>query len=420
LPGAHISNSEELDLTRWIRAGDLVTWAQACAEPVALTTLLMEQREAIGHVRVFNGLGIAPTIRPEHTPEVAVLSYTGSGSNAVLSQAGLLDILPSHYSEYPGLIASGRLPVGVVFAQVAPADSRGRYSLSLGDEWLSAALERASVVIAEVNEQTPRTHARTLAESEVDVFVHTSRSPVELRRRELREVERRIGQHIAELVEDGSTLQIGLGALPEAVLGALGGHRDLGIHSGVIGDSVADLMEAGVITNARKSLEVGSSIAGSLMGTERLFKFAADNHEIQVRDTRHTHDPSNLAAQSAFVAINSAFEVDLTGQVNAEVVGGRYLGAVGGSIDFLRGAARSTGGVPIVALPASSNGWSRIVTSLSGPVSTPRADAGIVVTEFGVADLRGASLRSRRQRMLEIAHPDHRARLERESARPDR
>jgi acyl-CoA hydrolase len=411
-----LSTVDELHLSEWIRDGDLVTWGQACAEPVPLTAELMAQREAIGRFRVFVGLGIEQTIRPEHADRVTTLSYTGSGPNAALSRAGLLEVLPSHYSDYPRLIASGRLPVDVVLVQVSPADHLGRHSLSLGDEWLSSALDRARVVIAEVNEQAPWTHSRLLTEAEIDVIVETARPPVELRRRESGAVERRIAEHVRELVPDGATLQMGLGSLPEAVLGALDGHRELGVHSGAIGDGVAELMEAGIITNARKRCDVGCTVAGSLMGTERLFRFADRNPLIQVRDTRHTHDPVRLAAQTKFVAINSAFEVDLTGQVNAEVSGGRYRGAVGGSMDFLRGAARSPGGLPIVALPARAGERGRIVAALSGPVSTPRADVGIVVTEFGAADLRGLTLRGRQRRMLEIAHPDDREQLERAAA----
>src|SRR5690606_34878605 len=188
--------------------------------------------------------------------------------------------------------------------------------------------------------------------------------------------------------------------------------RDLGGHSGLIRDAVADLMEAGVITNARKSLDRGRSVGGMLMGTRRLFSFAHRNPAVQLRETGYTHDLSVLAAQDRLVAINSAVEVDLSGQISAELVAGDYVGAVGGAVDFLRGAARSKGGLPIVALPSTAGSTSRIVPALSGPVSTARADAGLVVTEYGVADLRGQPLRSRYERMLAIAHPDHRRALE--------
>lgn len=208
----------------------------------------------------------------------------------------------------------------------------------------------------------------------------------------------RIAAHVASLVPDGATIQVGLGALPEAVVSGLSGHRDLGVHSGLVGDAVAELMNAGVITNARKAFDRGSTVGGMLVGSQRLFRLADRNPAIQLRDTGYTHDADLLAAQHRFVAINSAVEVDLTGQINAEVAGGAYVGAVGGSVDFLRGAARAPGGLPIIAIPSE-----RIVETLSGPVTTARADAGIIVTEHGIADLRGQSLRGRRSRLSAIA-----------------
>jgi len=415
-----VSTIDDLDLSRWVQAGDTVTWAQACAEPSPLTARLMAQRAAIGAFGVFIGLGIEPTVTPEHAERVSVKSYTGAGPNGALSRAGRLEILPSHYSDYPRLIASGRLPIDVVLVQLSPADNSGRHSLSLGDEWISAALDRARVVIAEVNAQAPWTDARRLHEAEIDVIVETDRPPVELHRRQSGEVERRIAEHVRDLIPDGATLQMGLGALPEAILGALRDHRELGVHSGAIGDAVVELIQRGVITNAKKSSDPGVTVAGSLMGTKRLFAFAHRNRLVRVRDIRYTHDPARLAAQPSLVAINSAFEVDLTGQINAEFANGAYLGAVGGSMDFLRNAARAPGGVPIIALPSRARDRGRIVAELSGPVTTPRADAGIIVTEFGATDLRGLTLGQRRPRMIEIAHPDDREALETAAAQLER
>ncbi len=192
------------------------------------------------------------------------------------------------------------------------------------------------------------------------------------------------------------------------------------MHSGVITDAVADLIEAGVVTGSRKSRDRGLVITGFLMGTRRLLDLAGDTAAVELRDTRYTHDPAVLAAQYRLVAINSAIEVDLTGQVNSETAAGRYVGAVGGATDFLRGAARSEGGIPVIALPStaspgSGGAASRIVAALSGPASQARADAGVVVTEYGVADLRGCTLPERRERMLAIAHPDYRQALEKEN-----
>ena len=216
---------------------------------------------------------------------------------------------------------------------------------------------------------------------------------------------------VAGLVEDGATVQFGIGALPEACLDALAGHRDLGIHSGLLNDAAMRLIQAGVATGARKTVDPGVAVGGFLGGSAALFRFAHRHPAIRLRGTGYTHDPAVLAAQWRLAAINSACEVDLSGQVNAEVAGGRYVGSVGGASDFLRGAARSPGGVPIIALPSTAGPASRIVVHLNGPVSTPRADAGVIVTEYGVADLRGAPVTVRYERMLAVAHPDHRAAL---------
>lgn len=399
---------DDLDLSRYVREGDTVLWGQACAEPRSLTARLFAQRSRIGKFRCFLGIPATTTVLPEYADQVTFLSYTGSGANRELHRAGVLDVLPCHYSQLPSLIAAGTLPVDVVLLLLPPPDRDGNYSMGLSEDYLSAAVDAARVVIAEVSEEVPWTYSsRRLAPSDVDVVVHTSTVPAEVVREPPDPVARRIAAHVAGLVEDGATLQIGLGALPEAVLSGLAGHRDLGVHSGLVGDGVASLMETGVITNARKAFDRGSTIGGMLAGSRRLFQLADRNQAIQLRDTGYTHDPDLLAAQHRFVAINSAIEVDLTGQINAEVAAGTYVGAVGGSLDFLRGAARAPGGLPIVVIPSN-----RIVPTLSGPVTTSRADAGIIVTEHGIADLRGQPLSVRRDRLIAIADPDRRADLE--------
>jgi len=382
-----------------VREGDTVLWGQACAEPLGLTAQLLARRAEIGKFRCFLGIPASGTVRPEHADAISFLSYTGSGANRALDRAGVLDVLPCHYSQLPSLIATRTLPVDVVLLLLPPPDRDGGYSMGLAEDYLPAAIDAARVVIAEVSDAVPWTwSARRLTESDVDVVVRTPTAPVELVREPPGPVIERIAAHIAELVPDGATIQVGLGALPEAALAALSGHRDLGVHSGLIGDGVATLMESGVITNARKAFDRGSTVGGMLAGSRRLFRLAERNRAVQLRDTGYTHDPDLLAAQHQFVAINSAAEVDLTGQINAEVAGGSYIGAVGGSVDFLRGAARAPGGLPIIAVPSD-----RIVRALSGPVTTARSDAGIIVTEHGIADLRGQPLSVRRQRLTAIA-----------------
>jgi acyl-CoA hydrolase len=269
-------------------------------------------------------------------------------------------------------------------------------------------------VIAEVSDQIPDVRsATTVAAADIDVIVPTSRPPPQYyAARPLGEVERAIGASVAAVVEDGATLQVGIGSMPSAVLPALAGHRELGVHSGMITDDVAALIESGAVTGSRKGIDRGLVVAGFLLGTERLQAHAAGNDAVILRDTTYTHDPDVLARLDRFTAINAAIEVDLTGQINTETLRGRYVGAVGGAADFMRAAARSRGGIAITVVPSTAGSASRIVAELSGPASVARSDAGVIVTEHGVADLRGQTLPERRQRMLAIADPAHRPALE--------
>jgi len=353
-------------------------------------------------------------VRPEHCDYLSFLSYSGAGANRGLAQAGALDILPAHYSELPRILGDGPLRADVLFLSLPPPAPDGSFGLGLGADYVATLIGRARTVIAEVNDQVPDIGSdRRLTRDEIDVMVHVSRPPAEYPPAAARGVEDAIAAHVAELIPDGATIQLGIGAIPSAIASRLHGHRDLGIHTGVCTDAVAELIEAGVVTGARKSLDAGFVVTGFLMGTRRLIACAAVDGSFQLKDTRYTHDPAVLAAQHRFVAINSAIEVDLSGAVNCETAAGRYVGAVGGATDFLRGAARSAEGVPVIALPSTAGAASRIVAALSGPVSQARADAGVIVTEYGVADLRGLTLSQRRDRMLAIAHPDHAEALER-------
>ena len=402
-----------------IRPGDTLWWGQATAEPLTLTRAVVQRRHALaqgGRLRVFVGIGASDTLQPGQADAIDFFGYAAGGPHRALAQAGVLDILPSHYSHLPGLIRAGVLPVDVVLLQVSPPDAQGRYSLGLVQEYLPAAIERARVVIAEVHPDVPWTHGGLhLQASDFALLIDAEHPPLDQSRSAPGPVEQAIARHVAGWVEDGATLQLGIGNLPEAVLAALHGHRDLGLHSGAVGDGIAARAEAGVLTNARKSLDTGVGIGGILMGGERLRRWAHRNPQIELRGTDYTHDPEVLAASHKLTAINAAIEVDLTGQINAEVAAGCYVGAVGGAVDFLRGAARSKGGLPIVALPATAKGKTRIVAQLSGPVSTPRSDAGLIVTEHGVADLRGQTLSRRVRRLIDIAAPEHRADLERQA-----
>jgi acyl-CoA hydrolase len=399
----------DLDLTRYLRPGDRVVWGQGPGEPRTLTELLVAQRHRLGGVTCFLGLPGSDAIRAEHADALAFESYCGTGRNARLPG---LAVLPVHYAALPGLLAGGPLAADVVFVQVSAPDEHGRHSLGLGEDYFAAALDTARVVIAEVNDQVPYTcGARTLTAADWTVCVPSSRAPAEMTAAPPSATARAVARRVAGLVPDGATVQFGVGGLPEACLDALSGHRDLGLHSGLLSDAAMRLIQAGVATGARKSRDRGVAVGGFLGGTAALFRFAHRNPALRLRATGYTHDPLVLAGQHRFTAINSALEVDLSGQVNAEELNGRYVGAVGGASDFLRGAARSPGGLPIVALPSTAGGVSRIVARLDGPVSTARSDAGVIVTEYGVADLRGAPVSVRYERMLAIAHPEHRAAL---------
>jgi acetyl-CoA hydrolase len=409
---------EKLNLSNYVRPGDTVLWGQSVAEPVPLTRLLMEQRKSIGKFNVFLGATYSDAVSPEHGDCVNFFAYPGAGANRLLAKAGVLDIYPLHYSHLTEAIRSGKLKIDVLILQLAPKNKDGRYSLSMAYEYLVPAIDNARVIIAEVNDQAPWTHGeRSLSADDIDVMVHTSRVPLDMPPGKAGELELAVARNVAALVEDGSTLQFGIGALPEAILAQLRDRRDLGVHSGSIGDQVAVLSEAGVITNAKKSVDRGVSVAGVMFGGKRLRDFCHNNPNMQFRSSSYTHDPDVLATMERFVSLNAAIEVDLTGQINAEVAAGSYVGAVGGAVDFARGAHRSRGGLPIMALPSVVGSGekmaTRIVAKLSGPVSTPRADAGLIVTEHGVADLRGQPLRERARHLVAIAHPQFREALER-------
>jgi len=407
---------DSLDFAAIVRPGDTVMCGQSSAEPVPLVQTLMQQRHRIGRFNMFLGTSYSGAATPEHADCVRFCSYGGGGTNRALAKAGKLDILPVHYSQLAARIASGAFKVDVLLLQLSPADPQGHYSLSMAHEYLVPALDAARVVIAEVNDQAPWTYGeRYLTDDDIDCIVPTSRAPFELAHPAPGDTEQAIARHVAGLIEDGATLQLGIGALPEALLAALADRRDLGLHTGAIGDAAADLMQAGVITNAWKTIDRGVAVAGVMFGGRRIQRFCHRNAAVQFRSAAYTHDAERLARMDRLVALNTAIEVDLTGQVNTEVAGGVYVGAVGGALDFLRGAQRAKGGLPIIALPSTAKGASRIVSRLQGPATIPRSDGIIVVSEYGVADLRGASLAERARRLIAIAHPQFREDLEREA-----
>lgn len=410
---------DKLDLAGILRSGDNVLWGQATSEPLTLTEALVRQRSDIGRIKVFVGPVFSNTVRPEHSDHISFVSYGGFGNNQRLAKAGVLDILPSHVSDLPALISGGAIPCDVAFLQLSAQNASGEYSLGVANDYMLEAARHARVVVAEVNDQAPWTYGgEALSQLRIDYIVRTSRPVLEVPVPPVGEVEKRIAAHAGRFIEDGAVLEMGIGAIPNAILSTLRDRRDLGIHSGMIGDSVMELVEAGAVSNALKPIDRGIITTGVLIGTSRLYRFANANPSLHLRPVSHTHDPRVLGRFEKFIAINSAIEVDLTGQVNAEVMGKDYVGAVGGQVDFVRAACRSNGGRSIIALPstARNNTVNRIMVQLSGGITTtPRSDADIIVTEWGAAELRGQTVSERVRRMIEIAHPDFRESLEREA-----
>jgi acetyl-CoA hydrolase len=373
-----------VDLSSVIRPGDGLLWGQACAEPQTLVEALIAQRAALSGCSVFLGSSYSGLLRAEHADHLRLTSYCGTGSNRALVQAGVLEILPAPYSQFGALMRAGRIRCDVVMLQVSPPNARGEYSLGLGVEYLAPALEVARAVIAEVNQQVPWTYTQPLLRrDDFDLVVESSRAPVYLEYGKAGELEQRIAAHAAKWVPPDATVECGIGALPNAILAGLAGRLDY--HSGVICDAV-------------RTLGTKRCLGGALMGTQALFDWARDNPAVQLTSSDVTHGATTLAKIERFVAINAAVEVDFTGQVNGEGARGTYVGAVGGALDFIRAANQSPGGLSITALPAA-----RVVERLSGPVSVPRSEAGIIVTEHGAADLRGCTLAERERRMRKIS-----------------
>lgn len=381
---------------------------QACGEPTTLVEALIAQGRDIGNLSVFIATSFSGLFTPEATDSFALASMGAIGALRTLTRAHKLSVIPCHISQIGPMIQAGDIGCDVAFVQVSPADENGNHSFGLISDHVRAAVDKARVVIAEVNDQVPFTLGEMLPASRIDCAVQVSRAPVEVAAAKISDTDQAIANHAARYIEDGSVIQTGVGGVPDAILRQLHDRKDLGVHSGMLGDGLVDLVEAGVVTNARKSIDKGVSINGALIGTRRLYEFAHRNPLIRMCSSAYTHDAAVLAQLEKLVSINSALEVDLTGQVNAEQSGGAYLGGTGGQVDFVRAGGRSPGGHSIIALPATARDGSisRITVGLSGPVTTARSDVDVIVTEFGAAELKGQTLAERTRRLIAIAHPD--------------
>jgi acyl-CoA hydrolase len=409
-----------IDVAEFLFPGAGVWWGQGSAEPTPLVDRLLDAVDRVGPIRAFCGLTWNERLAGDLPDGLTVLSYGGLGQLRRLSRHGRLDVVPCHYSALPRMFARGQLPSDVGLVQVSPPDVEGMVTLGIGVEYVADAIPHTATLIAEVNARMPATTGGPrLPLSAFAAVLHTDRPLVEAPQRTPDAVERRIADHVASLVEDGDTVQIGVGSLPGAVLESLASHQDLGFHSGMLTDGVLDLVQKGVITGVRKEIDPGVVVTGAALGTTAVY---ARLHEfpVEFRAASYTHAPAVLSQLRSLVSINSAIEVDLLGQVGAELARGVHIGAVGGQVDFSR-AASLTGSRSIIAL-RSTNGTggsaqSTIVPALrSGVVTTARVDVDAVVTEHGIAMLTGCSVADRAVRLIEVAAPEHRDALQRSLA----
>ncbi|HEY4374466.1 MAG TPA: acetyl-CoA hydrolase/transferase C-terminal domain-containing protein [Burkholderiales bacterium] len=409
--------TDHLRFAGHLRAGEVIGWPQGPGEPLALTQALVAQRAQLQRPTLFFGLSAAGTLKPEHAEHFRFLALNGAGSNRSIT--ALADVVPCHVGSVPALLRAGQLRVDVALIQVRPL-ANGNFSLGVIADFTQAMIRQARLVIALVNPMLPVMAGDALAEAgDIDLLVESDSRIIDMPDPEPSAAERAVAQQVAALIPDRATVQLGVGTLPAAVAQALAQHKELGVHSGVVSDALVDLVEKGVVTNSHKGRDAGRTVTGGLFGTRRLRDFAGQSGAIELRSVEYTHNIAVTASLSQFITINSAIEIDLTGQANAEIAGGRYLGAVGGQVDFVRGGVASIGGHSIIALPSATPDGkrSRITASLDGnPVTTARSDVDIIVTEYGAAHLRGCPLRERAQRLIAIAHPEHREALARAAA----
>jgi acyl-CoA hydrolase len=392
-----------------VRPGDTIGWPQGPGEPLALTEKLIAQRAELPRPELLFGLTASETLRPEYADHFTFRALNGAGGSRRVTS--LAEIVPGHVSTIPSLFRERLLKLDVMLVQVRPLPEGG-FTTGVIADFSGAMIRAARVVIALLNPALPllRGDAR-VDDADIDVLVDADARIIDMPDPEPSQTEQRVAEHVAALVPDRATVQLGVGTLPAAVARALQGHRDLGVHSGVVSDILVDLVERGVVTNAHKGCDAGLTVTGGLFGTQRLRDFAVASGSIDMRSADYTHAFAVTSAIQRFFTINSAIEIDLTGQANSEVAGGRYLGAVGGQVDYVRAGNASPGGRSILAFPSTTpdGKTSRIVASLDGrPVSTARTDVDVIVTEFGVAQLRGRSLKERAQQLIAIAHPDFR------------
>jgi 4-hydroxybutyrate CoA-transferase len=397
-----------------VKSGNRVVIAHACGEPPTLVEALVARAPELRDVEVVHMVTMGPSKYAQPGMEQSFRHNTlfvGATTRKAIHE-GRADFTPCYFSQVPRLFRQNYLPVDVLLFQVTPPDADGFCSFGVSADYTQPAAECARIVIAQMNRFLPRTFGAKISLDALTYIVEKDEPIIELQPPKIGDVERRIGENVAALVPDGATLQLGIGAIPDAVLTFLTHKKDLGIHSEMFSDGVVALAQAGVINNRRKTIHTGKFTATFLMGTRKLYDFVHDNPDVELFPVDYVNNPYVVGQYENMVAINSALQVDLTGQVNAEAIGFMQYSAVGGQVDFERGASRSPGGKSVIALPSTAAGGkiSRICRQLDegAPVSTSRYDIHFVATEYGVADLRGKTLRQRADALIAISHPDFR------------
>jgi 4-hydroxybutyrate CoA-transferase len=406
------------EAVRKIKSGDRIFLTGNCSVPQTILAALVDYAPQLNGVEIVQALSVGPAdyVSPEMEGHLRVNTMFTSANVRKAVQEGRADFTPVLLSEFTLLFKNGHLPLDVALVHLSPPDNYGFCSFGVEVGLTRTPADSAKIIIAEVNQRMPRTLG--------DSFIHISNVdyivPVDYPLTEMpmtsengSEVIESIAQHIAELIPDGATMQLGIGAIPDAMLKYLYERKDLGIHTELFSDGVIDLVDAGVLTNARKTLHPGKIIAGFILGTQRLYDWVDDNPLIELHPTEYVNDPFVIAQNDRMVAINSAIEIDLTGQVCADSIGPKIYSGVGGQLDFIYGASRSRGGIPIIALPSTAKQFSRIVPMLKqgAGVVTTRNHVRYVVTEYGIADLYGKTIRQRARALINIAHPDFRDEL---------
>jgi acyl-CoA hydrolase len=402
-----------------VRSGARVWIQSGCGTPSTLVNALVARSSEVRDVEIVHmmTLGSADYTKPEFEGHFRHRGlFLGANVREAVA-AGRADYTPIFLSEIEGLFVSGALPLDVVLMQVSPPDEHGFVSLGTTVDCTLTATRYAKTIIAEVNERMPRTHGDTsIHVSHISSIVETSRPLLQVWTELFTDLHLRVARNVATLIPDGATVQTGIGGIPDAVLACLGDKRDLGIHTEMCSDGVIELMESGIINGDRKSLHRGKAVLAFVLGSKRLFDFIHENQGFEFRSISYTNDPFVVAQNDRMVAINSALQVDLTGQVCADSLGTKPYSGFGGQLDFIRGAARSKGGVPIIALPSTAlhGTVSRIVPVLNpgAGVVTSRADVHYVVTEHGIAYLHGKTLRERAVALIAIADPQFQGELE--------